>query len=382
MAAMKSSTCSRRAREYVAADVRRRLAEHANFACSVCGAIPIVFHHIERWSKRFSNHEDLLIPVCDKCHRDIHGKGGSLFSKDELYDYRDNPKRPLLVSDKLPLERETSYSFFVGSNFVDNGIKASLFTFSEGHNLLTIDTSTGNLVLNILAGIQDDRKIYLIQNNELMIDTEDLWDTRYSPSSLKIWRTVDGRKTVFIDLAIKPDVIILKEMNTIFDGKPFRIYRFRRPQQRQVDKIVKRVKQYEESYHKLASRIDGRPKIGGVFNGMDVDILMKQTQKEHLKTQVEQQLTYGLYSEFNWDWRYYCWVLGQTLSESSVFARTQDVPANLPERFKRTYEAIAAIKAKYAKELKKLENTVVEFDGDIWLRNVQTLYFPEEYWRG
>lgn len=368
---MKSADCSRRAREYIDTDIKRRLAKHSNFACSVCGAIPIVFHHIEEWSKNFSNDEEILIPICDKCHRGIHGEGGSLFSRDELYEYKANPKPLLLLSDKLPLERKKSYSFFVGSNFAANGVKASLFTFSQGHNLLTVDTSTGSLMLTILAEVQDGRAVYLIQNNELMINTKDIWDMRYSRSSLKIWRVANDVKTVFIDIVIKPDVIILREMNTTFDGKPFLIYRFRKPQQRQVAKISGMVRQYEELFRKLASQIDERPRTSDIFNGMDVDAFIKKTEKDILKTQMEQELTYEFCHEFNWDWSYYQWVLDRVLAESPIFSRTTNIPTNFSERFKPVYEMIATIKAKYKEELKELEGTVVEYNGSIWSRNIQ-----------
>ncbi|MCD4650619.1 MAG: HNH endonuclease [Candidatus Cloacimonetes bacterium] len=43
----------------------------------MCGNIPIVYHHIEEWAKEKSNDESLLIPVCNKCHRDIHSKSNN-----------------------------------------------------------------------------------------------------------------------------------------------------------------------------------------------------------------------------------------------------------------------------------------------------------------
>ena len=71
-------TCSRKAREHIKSNIRQELANYSNFACSVCGKIPIVFHHIEEWSKKFSNDKKYLIPICDECHKHIHGeeKGG------------------------------------------------------------------------------------------------------------------------------------------------------------------------------------------------------------------------------------------------------------------------------------------------------------------
>ena len=256
-----------------------------------------------------------------------------------------------------------------------SGVKASLFKFSQEHNLLTIDTSTGGLMLTILGEVKDGIPVYIIRNNELMINTKDIWDMRYSRSSLKIWRIANGLKTVFIDLVIKSDMqlIILREMNTIFDGKPFLIYRYRKPHQRQVDKISGMVRQYEERFRKLESQIDERPRESDTFiNGIDFDAFTKETEKRILKTQMEQELTYEFCYEFNWDWRYYHWVLDRVLAESPLFARSQNVPTNLPEKDKLVYERIATIKAKYKEEFKELEGIVVEYNGrGGWLGNIQ-----------
>jgi hypothetical protein len=178
-------------------------------------------------------------------------------------------------------------------------------------------------------------------------------------------------KVVFIDFVIKPDVIIIKEMNTTFDGKLFRIYRLRKPQQRQVDKIADKVHQYEELYRKLAAEIENRPRVGGVFGGLDVDVLIKETQKQSLKTQMEQELSHGFCHEFNWDWPYYQWVLSQVLKKSSVFGERKDVLVNEPESFKQMYEEVARIRTRYRKEFEEVGSTVVEYAGEIWLQNVQ-----------
>ena len=66
----------------------------SNFAYSICGNIPIVYHHIEEWSKHESSDEKYLIAISDKCRRGIYGEGGVLFSKEELYYYKENPKKP------------------------------------------------------------------------------------------------------------------------------------------------------------------------------------------------------------------------------------------------------------------------------------------------
>ena len=363
---MKRSTCSRKARERVKSDIRQRLARYANFACSICGSIPIVFHHIEEWSQKFSNDEKFLIPICDKCHRRIHGEGGCLYSKSELYEFKNAPKRPPILTDELTLEHKRCYSFFVGCNFIANGERANLLRFPEGHHLVSVDASTGTLKLSILAGIQGNEAVYLIRDNELLVDSEDVWDMKYSGNSLQIWRRSDRRKSIFIDLAIHPDVVIIRRMNTTFNGKTFQIRKLRSPQRRQVDKIANQVKQYEELYREMSAEIDNRPKMGGVFGGIDVDILIKQTQKDLLKTRMEQELSYGFHRNFRWPWSYYQWVLSGILMKSPVFSRERDIPVEL----RAMHEMVASIRAKYKKEFEDLTGVVVEYDGEVWLDNI------------
>ena len=189
-----------------------------------------------------------MVPICDKCHRGIHGEGGELFSKEKLYEYKKNPKRPSILRDQLPLERKRHYIFFIGSNFIAHGSKAALSKFPGGHHLAAIDTSEGVLKLTILEGIKNSTRSYLIEENELVIDSQDIWDMRYSRDFLKIWRMKNYEKTIFIDLIIKPDVIIIRRMNTTFNNIPFRIYKLRNPQKQQVDKIVEIVNSYDNLY--------------------------------------------------------------------------------------------------------------------------------------
>lgn len=367
---MKSSTCSRKAREDIEAGVRRRLAQHSNFACSICGSIPLVFHHIEQWSKGFSNDEELLIPICDKCHRRIHGEGGTVFSNKELYQYKAAPKKPAILRDELPLEAKKRYSFFIGGNFVADGETASLFEFPGGYSLMSIDTSSGVFRLSVLSGVQDDEPVYLIKQNELVIQSEDIWDMKYSGSSLKIWKTVDGNKQVFIDLVIKPDVIITRGMDTTFNGKPFCIRRLRNPQQRQVNKIVEEMRKCEELYRELSTEIESRPRIAGVYDGIDIDASIKQVQKDGVKIRLEQYLSHEFYKDFSWDWPYYQWVLIRVFQESPVFRRAEPEAAYLPAELKPFYARVARIKDKYRKEFEEVGNVVVEHDGGVWLSNI------------
>lgn len=366
---MKSSTCSRRARERLKPDIRCTLAQHSRFACSICGAIPIVFHHIEEWSKRFSNDAELIIPICDKCHRRIHGQGGTVFSKDELYQYKTTPKRPEILKDTLPLGAKKHYSFFVGNNFIADGEKGSLFRLPDGHSLMSIDTSLGTLGLSIIVGVDSDIPIYLIKQNELLISTDDIWDMRYSGSVLKIWRIVGGKKSVVVDLAIEPDVIIMREMNGSFNGKPFRVRKLRAPQRRSVNKIESKVKEYEGLYHELSERIDSQPRIGGVYDGIDIDALVKRLNKNRLKIQLEQDLNHGFCREFTWGWAYYQWVLEGVLEHSSVFGKTEPEIVSLTPEFRALDHKVGDIKARYKQHFAALCDVVAEYNGMVFREN-------------
>ena len=91
-----------------------------------------------------------------------------MYSKDELYEFKANPERPPILKDKLPLERKKGYSFFVGCNFIASGESVSLFRFSNGHCLTSIDTSADLLKLNVLAGLDENEPVYLIRENEFV----------------------------------------------------------------------------------------------------------------------------------------------------------------------------------------------------------------------
>ena len=285
-----------------------------------------------------------------------------MFSKEELHQHKLTPKKPAILRDELPLEAKKRYSFFIGGNFVADGEKTSLFRFPGGYSLMSIDTSSGVLRLSVLTGVQDDEPIYLIKQNELVIQSEDIWDMKYSGSSLKIWKVVDGNKDVFIDLIIKLDVIIIQRMNTTFNGKPFCIRRLRNPQQRQVNKIVEEVRTCEERCRELSAEIESRPRKAGVHDGIDLDAAIKQVQKDEVKTRLEQYLSYEFCKEFDWDQPYYQWVLTSVLQESAVFRRAEREAADLPAELRAFNHKIARIKDEYRKEFEEL--------GKVWLGTI------------
>jgi hypothetical protein len=367
---MNHSQCSKIVRERIRSDIRREICKSSNFACCICGDIPIVIHHIEEWANKKSNDKRYLIAICDKCHRRIHGKGGNIYSKPDLYRYKTEPKKPTLLKDKLPLEGQRGYSFFVGSNFLNDGEIAWL-NLPDHHKLITIDTSKGILKLSILSGMNQDEPTYLIKENELMIEMKDIWDMQYSGNSLKIWRTIQAKKSIFIDMSLHPDVIIIKRMETTFNDVPFRIYRSRSLQKKTIDKIVNQVKECEEGYKKLSQQIDQIPEQHGVHNGIDYDAELKESQKTILKSKITRWLSYEFYKNFDMPWPQYQLILDEILQESPILKINLDLEMDFSEGVKSFNEKIRKIKEKYRKEFDSLKNTVMEYRGTIYGENMQ-----------
>jgi|GEM_PF-2556377 len=373
---MKSKPCERKARKNISASVRRQLARHSNFACSICGAIPIVFHHIENWSERYSHNDKYLIPICDKCHRGIHGEGGCMFSKTELYEFKKRPKSPLILRDKLPLDRKQSYSFFIGSNFIDCSNTSVGFKVFGNRNLISFDKSEGILKLNILVETQGTKELYLIKDNELLIDTHDMWNMKYSRNALTIWRSFGSQKYKFIDLIIEPELIIIRHMNTVFDQKPFRIYKLKQPHPRQVEKLRNVVQMFEDRYIEAAKAIDLTPNTGRIIQGIDLDAVLKQVNKDLVKSRMESMLMFEISKIFNkWSWLYYSWVLDKILSNSKIFGQHKKDVGTLSDNFdieiKKIENYAAQIRKRYRQYFKSLEDVVVEFGGISMLDNIQ-----------
>lgn len=360
---MKSESCVRKSRENIHTNVKHQLLQESNFSCSICGKIPIVFHHIEEWSKKHSNDADVLIPICDACHRGIHGEGGNLYSKEELYDFKKNPERPLILKDKLTLERKKDFSFFIGSNFIEQGSMASLIRFPDGSHLTSIDISDGNLKLSILEKIVDNEKFYLIKENELMVDPSDIWDMHYSRNSLKIWKMSDGKKKIFIELIIRPELIVIKGMETTFNGKPFRIYKPRAPHKSKVLKLEEIIHYYEDRYREISEQIDALPRVYESYNGFDFDGYIKQTRKDIIKTQLEQAILFDHQKEIKWNRLYYVNVVNKLFKKSDVFGSSTNTQHHLPKEYEIVESHISKIKEAYSKDFDGLEDIVMEYGG-------------------
>ncbi len=357
--------CSNKVRESIKEDVKQNLLRWSNFSCSICGDIPVVFHHIEEWAKTHSNEEKYIMPICDTCHRSIHGEGGPIYSKAELYKYKLNPKKPEFLKYKYSLENKPNYSFFVGSNFIANGEKATLIKIGE-FPLTVIDTSSGVLRLSILSGVKNNIPFYLIKNNELVVDTHDIWKMKFSIPILKIWKMVGDKKIVFINITIKSDIIIIREMNTEFNGKSFFIHKPPTPHKRQIKEVDSLVKAGEKYFRNASKLIDKQTKTEGIVNGVNIDELIKKNRKDKLKKDIEFKLRDIIKKQFKLDFYSSYFILDKALKKSNIFRRRKDDFLNHANELSKT---IDKIKKKYKKEFEELDGTVVNYNGMILSNN-------------
>ena len=217
-----------------------------------------------------------------------------------------------------------------------------------------------------MGKIVDGEKFYLIKDNELMIDPIDMWDMQYSRNSLKIWKSTNGRKKIFIDLIIRPELIVIKRMETEFNGLPFRIYKPRAPHRKKVLKLKKIIDAYESKYKEISEQIDMLPKQHGSYKGLDIDTFIKQSRKDIIKAQFEQAILYDHQKEFKWDWPKYFGVVHKLFKDSEVFSAKERMPTSLPKEYERINMHISEIKKKYSSDFNELEGTIAEYGGFIF----------------
>jgi len=192
---------------------------------------------------------------------------------------------------------------------------------------------------------------------------------RYSGSRLKIIKINNGKEKVFIDINFHEDAVILRQMNTFFNGKPFQVRKLRKPWKKQVAKIEQIVKELEQLYYREAAKIDNRSHTDDTFGGRNVGELMAETDKMIFKNQIKQWLSHEYYKNFKWDWCYYNWVLDKVLKKSTVFGDKYASSVN-------TNDAVTAIKEKYKRDFEELEDVIVEYNGIVWQKNIYGIAPP------
>ncbi len=154
-------------------------------------------------------------------------------------------------------------------------------------------------------------------------------------------------------------------METTFNGKPFRIYKYRAPHKNKVAKLKKIIQSYEIRYRELSEEIDALPRKFGTFDNFDLDSFIKQNQKDEIKRQCEQAILWGHQEEFKWEFPYYYKVVHKLFEDSEVFNSRQNITTPLSNEHEKMNMHISKIKEKHGKDFETLEDTVVEYAGMI-----------------
>lgn len=233
--------------------------------------------------------------------------------------------------------------------------------------IVEIDVSDGYFKLRILGGVRDGKPCYLIYNNELMVDTGTLNITKmqYSGPSVKIWERRNGKEVVLIDMMILDEAIIIRSLDTEFNGQPVRIYKMRSPQKRQLSKIHSWMQEAEKCYRRASKQIDGQPQIVKPFNGIDIDSQLKQLRKDMVRRELERRLEGIIEDNFDWNWHYRHHVLDTVLQQSVIFRhKSQRMFDSLPE-IEKVHRKVARLRKKYKKHFQDLQDVIVESQGFI-----------------
>lgn len=72
---------------FVGAGKRRRVMDRHNNRCALCGSHDeLIIHHVTRLADGGTNADDNLVPLCQKCHIEVHRKDWT--SEEEIRRYR------------------------------------------------------------------------------------------------------------------------------------------------------------------------------------------------------------------------------------------------------------------------------------------------------
>ena len=85
---------------------------------------------------------------------------------------------------------------------------------------------------------------------------------------------------------------------------------------------------------------------------------------------MERAILYDYHKEFKWDWPYYVEVVYKLFEDSDIFRPKHNIPMSLPKEFKKTYRHIAKIKETYREDFDELKDTLVEYGGWSFSKNI------------
>lgn len=173
-------------RQQPPAAVRRQLRREANFGCVICGAPVIEYHHIVPYSEEEHHDPDRMVVLCRNHHAEA-GPYSEAITRDQLYEYKENPYNQDIVEYDFYFESNTPAIQF-GGNYFRLKSKTQMVILQIGDQpLIEISLERDILQFSALLFDNDDSLIAKLNQNEWRAETDGIWDLEYSNSQFKIW---------------------------------------------------------------------------------------------------------------------------------------------------------------------------------------------------
>ena len=182
-------------RTSVPEEIRRQLRREANFACAICGSIPIELHHIIPVAERSHNDPEHMIYLCRNHHGDADRNA---INREELYEIKRKIKdnKAGAIRGKLAVNTNNIPILKLGSAFFEN---FHIPLMIDNIPVIEVGVSYGNVFINANFYGPNDELIARIRENEWIVFHEDIkdikgrfWDIQDREKKLKILHKKKG----------------------------------------------------------------------------------------------------------------------------------------------------------------------------------------------
>lgn len=169
---------------YIPAPTRRVLRQEVNFCCPLCGCPVLEYHHIIPWHISNTHQIDDMIALCPNCHAkaDNGAYDTKYLCKLKAAGF-DTPG----WKDTVRFDSDV-FTVKVGSvNLTNMNRNHNVLLEMHGEPMLAITRrQESNIILNTCFYNWVDYPHVAIKNNELIIDTHQLWDIEYNGKKLTL----------------------------------------------------------------------------------------------------------------------------------------------------------------------------------------------------
>ena len=171
-------------KRYIAAPIRRALRQEVNFCCPLCGCPVLEYHHIIPWCESNNHKINDMIALCPNCHAKADN---GAYDRKYLCKLKSAGFDTPGWKDTIRFDSDI-FTVRVGSvNLTNMNRNNNVLLEMHGESMLAISRRLeSNIILNTCFYNWANYPQVAIKNNELTIDTHQLWDIEYNGRDLTI----------------------------------------------------------------------------------------------------------------------------------------------------------------------------------------------------